>query len=79
MFPRIFYQSTSSAAKGKIMTEKKYTPSPWEHPELYEKFVEEHPRQEKAKQTLKDYIEDQLSAGGFYIEEEGDKIRGLYT
>jgi hypothetical protein len=57
------------------MTEKKHTPSPWEHPELYEKFREENPLQEKGEQTLKEYILIKLSTNGFYIEEEGENIK----
>jgi hypothetical protein len=57
------------------MTEKQHKPSPWEHPELYEKFREETPLQEKREQTLKEYIELQLSSVGFYVDEEGDNIK----
>lgn len=57
------------------MTEKQHTPSPWKHPELYEKFVEETPPQEKKEKSFKEYLEIQLSAVGFLIAEEGDNIR----
>jgi hypothetical protein len=57
------------------MTEKKHTPSPWEHPELYEKFVEENPPGEKRGKTLKEYLELHLSAVGFLIDEQGDNIK----
>ena len=56
------------------MPEKEYKPSPWEHPELYEKWEEEHPP-EPSKEMLKDYIETQLSISGFYIEEVDNTIK----
>ena len=54
---------------------KEYTPSPWERPENYEEWLEEHPPEPTVGVTLKDYIETQLSVGGFYVEEFNNAIK----
>lgn len=59
------------------MPEKEYTPSPWEHPEKYKEFREEHPR--KRERSLSEYLIMKLSAAGFAIEEVDDKSMRIWV
>ena len=47
-------------------------PSPWEHPELYEKG--EVPAEPARERSLREYIEMQLSASGFAVDQHPDGI-----
>jgi len=54
--------------------EKSYKPSPWEHPELYEKGEPIHVEPERER-SLREYIEMQLSASGFAVDQHPDGIQ----
>ena len=49
------------------MPKEHYKPSPWEHPEIYEK-MEVEPEEPKRDRSLREFMEIKLSSAGFAVD-----------